>query len=79
MRCPSCSKFAPCEYGNIPEVELEFNFSPDSVEVSGNICIVLTSECCGDELKESSFDVAEDVTEKIRPALVKAAAETPDR
>lgn len=73
MRCPSCSKFAPYEYGNAPEVELSFDFSPDSVEVNGNVRIVLTSECCGDELKESSFDVAEDVTDRVRAALIAGA------
>lgn len=32
-----------------------------TVSVSGNVRIVITSECCGEELKEANFDFSEDV------------------
>lgn len=32
-----------------------------TVSVTGNVRIVITSECCGDELKEANFDFSEDI------------------
>ena len=51
MKCPSCSKFATYGLDTEPEVELESTSNEDGVEVHGTVHIVLTSECCGDELK----------------------------
>jgi hypothetical protein len=73
MRCSSCNKFAANDTSNPPEVELNFEYSPDSVEVQGTVRISLTSECCGEELSEYTFNVEEDVTDKIRLALEVAA------
>lgn len=39
--------------------------------VTGSVRIVVTSECCGDELKESNFDVEVDLTNEIEDALEK--------
>lgn len=58
MRCPSCNKFATYDDSQEPEVELDARYADDGiVQVSGSVRIVLTAECCGDELKEASFDI----------------------
>ena len=78
MRCPSCNKFATYDTSAEPEVELEVsaewraNEDPESEDeldhdavegtVTGSVHIVLTAECCGDELKESTFDVEQEFT-----------------
>ncbi len=54
MKCPSCNKFAAYDTSAEPEVDLEVD---EGAEVTGTVHIVLTSECCGDELKEAHFDV----------------------
>jgi hypothetical protein len=56
MICPSCNKFAPNELGE-PELELDV----ESGIVTGSCRIVITSGCCGDELKEANFDVEIDL------------------
>lgn len=63
-KCPSCNKFCAMEMQE-PEVQ---DFSLDNkVEngivillVTGQIRIVRTSECCGDEIKEANFDFADE-------------------
>lgn len=74
MRCPSCNKFATqTSDSNDPEVDVmievtEIDDSPTDIakavdaKVTGTVRIVLTSECCGDELKEYTFDVDEEIT-----------------
>ena len=73
MICPSCNKFPAYSTDNDPEVDLEVSAEladivteekkgeedPDlsHATVTGSVRIVLTSECCGDELKETTFDV----------------------
>jgi hypothetical protein len=52
MKCPSCNKFAAYDTSAEPETELEVG---DDLQVTGTIRIVLTAECCGDELKEATF------------------------
>lgn len=58
MRCDQCNKFAAFDLGNEPEADLQFE---DEV-FTGNVRCVLTSECCGGELKEATFDVDHPVT-----------------
>lgn len=64
MLCPSCNKFAAYETSAEPEIEdLDITAQVDgetkdvTVDISGSARIVLTSECCGDELKEATFDI----------------------
>ncbi len=73
MKCPSCNKFAAYDLSNEPEFELDVQAELLTVEKAGNppvddpnhaviqvtgTCrIVLTAECCGDELKEATFDI----------------------
>lgn len=71
MKCPSCNKFAAYNTDNEPEIELQC----DRGQVTGTVRILLTSECCGDELKESTFDVEMDLEEDIKDALVARAKE----
>jgi len=62
MKCPSCSKMAAYDTSAEPELDLEVD---DKGLVTGTARIVLTSKCCGDELKESTFDL------EIEPGIVK--------
>lgn len=65
MRCPSCSKFPAFDTSSEPEVELddpsveleEKDKTKGTAQVNGTVRIVLTSECCGEECKETTFDV----------------------
>jgi hypothetical protein len=69
-QCPSCYKlcgFEPQE----PEVNLEIS----DTDITGDVRCVLTSTCCGDEMKEYSFDVCEDMREAIEAALTAKARE----
>jgi len=65
MICPSCNKFAAYDTSAEPELDL----SIEDGEVTGTARIVLTSECCGDELKESTFDVEIDLTREFEEAI----------
>lgn len=71
MICPSCNKFAAYNTDNEPEIELQC----EAGQVTGTVRIWLTSECCGDELKETNFDVEMDLTEDILDALKAKAKE----
>jgi hypothetical protein len=64
MICPSCNKFAPNELGE-PELELD----AEAGIITGNCRIVITSGCCGDELKESNFEVEIDLADKFDAAI----------
>lgn len=80
MKCPSCNKFATYSTDQEPEVELESTGNEDGVEVHGTVHIVLLSECCGDELKESEFELSEEIdAEVIRTEIGKVLAENLSR
>lgn len=56
--CPSCNKFCRLELQE-PEIDnLEISEVDDNgtVYISSTIRIVRNSECCGDEMKEYTFD-----------------------
>lgn len=72
MRCPSCNKFPAFSTDNEPEVEIsdcvielseaedgstETAVTSGTAVVSGTARICLTTECCGDEVKETTFDI----------------------
>ena len=54
MICPSCQKFCAFDTSNEPEVEIEVS---EEGQITGSARIVLTSECCSEEMKESNFDI----------------------
>jgi len=67
MVCPSCNKFPAYDTSTEPEVEInDCDAEPVKEEptkavaiVSGSVRIVLTSECCGEEMKEATFDISD--------------------
>ncbi len=61
MRCPSCNKFVPYDTDSEPEVDIEIDAEGS---VSGTVRIVNTCADCGEELKEASLDVNEDLTDE---------------
>lgn len=64
MICPSCNKFASQSADNEPEGDVEIDEidqETGDVKVTGSVRIVVTSECCGDELKEANFDIEETI------------------
>lgn len=74
MKCPSCNKFAAQSADNEPEMDdLDLNVSYDAkkpeengVQITGSVRIVVSSECCGDELKEATFEVDIDLTDDCK-------------
>ena len=59
MICPSCNKFAAYDTSSEPELDLdlsEYVLDGRKLTITGTARIVLTSACCGDELKEAQFD-----------------------
>lgn len=75
MICPSCNKFAANSTDQEPEIELQC----ESGHVTGTVRIVLTSECCGEELKEANFDVDVDLEEEILDAIVAKVTEAKEK
>lgn len=63
MKCPSCNKFAALEMQE-PEVN-ELSFDSESRMVTADVRILRNSECCGDEMKEYTFNVEEEVGQEI--------------
>ena len=58
-RCDSCNLFTSLNFED-PEVESEPAID-SSFEVTATVRIVRTSECCGEEKKEATFELSEDV------------------
>lgn len=52
-RCSSCYKMCALDMAE-PEVEIDID---EDGTVTGTVRIVCTSQCCGDEVKEATFDV----------------------
>lgn len=61
MKCPSCNKFAALTLED-PEI-LSGPDVDDDGQVTAEIRIVRNSECCGDEMKESTFSLEGSVDE----------------
>lgn len=64
MKCPSCNLFASLEMGEVEVDSLEVEHTAPGKDetthvytVTGNVRIVRTSACCGDEMKEANFDL----------------------
>lgn len=78
MLCPSCNKFAA--YSTDAEPEFDMEASPDgtSLMITGTCRICLTSECCGDELKEAQFDIEHEFgMDDLAAACKEAGVECP--
>lgn len=76
MLCPSCNKFAAQSADSEPELEL--NLDEDTGSVTGSARIVVTSECCGEELKEAVFDSIEIDLEDAFKDCIKARDADPE-
>lgn len=74
MRCPSCNKFATYNTSNEPEIEVQIEGSV----LSGTARIVLTSECCEEELKEATFDIEKDLEDELSHEVRKCLGLLPD-
>jgi hypothetical protein len=70
--CPSCNKFAALDSSSEPEINVGVESEllvtdPDepsdvdkaTARVNGDCRIVLTSECCGEEMKETTFEISD--------------------
>lgn len=56
--CPSCSKFCSLEQDD--DVDMgEVQIDSDSGEVTGNIRLVLKSQCCGEEIREANVEISD--------------------
>jgi hypothetical protein len=66
MQCPSCNKFPSKDTDTEPEGDLDVD---EHGMVTGDVRIVNTSECCGDELEETTFTVEIDLTEQVEAHL----------
>lgn len=53
MRCPNCNKFA--SYDEL-DPEIEVGIGEDGT-ITGSVSIVNASECCGDDLTGTTFEV----------------------
>jgi len=73
MICPSCHKFPSFDIAE-PEVEIEV----ENGIVTGTVRLFLTTACCAEEAKETTFDVEIDMTDEIIESLKKAGVTEPD-
>jgi hypothetical protein len=62
MRCPDCNKFVGLETGE-PEAELDVEVADDnqSAHVTGTVRVFRNCADCGVELKETTFEIDEEV------------------
>lgn len=65
MQCPSCNHFAAYDTSAEPELDLDV----ENGQITGTARIVLTSECCGDELKAADFDVEIDLQVELESEI----------
>jgi hypothetical protein len=63
MQCPSCNKFAALEMQE-PEVN-ELSLDAESGVITADVRIVRNSECCGDEMKEYSFNTEVEIPTEL--------------
>jgi len=73
MRCPSCNKFPSFDIGE-PELDLDV----ENGIVTGTARLFLTTQCCGDEAKETNFEVEINLETEFEDVLRAAGIETPD-
>lgn len=74
MICPGCNKF-PAFEAEVPDgAEIDI----DGTQVTGNVRLVLTSQCCSEEMKEYSFEIDQDVSTEVLDAIKAAGGTVPD-
>jgi hypothetical protein len=71
MKCPSCNKFCGLEMQDPENQNIEFDAADlDSITLSVEVRILRNSECCGDEIKEYTFntdaEIDDDLVEKMK-------------
>lgn len=59
--CPGCNKFAALEF---QEPEIENDVTIDGTLVQAQVRIYRTSECCGEEMKEATLEMEEEIDPK---------------
>lgn len=62
MRCPSCNKFPAKDTSQDPEGDLQVD---DDGVVTADVTIRNSSECCGDDLEETTFNVEIDLSSDV--------------
>jgi hypothetical protein len=79
MKCPSCNKFCGLEMQE-PEVNnVEFDAADlDSITLSVEVRILRNSECCGDEIKEYTFNTDADLDDELVEKMKALRATDPD-
>jgi hypothetical protein len=75
-QCPSCQKFAGLELQD-PEVN-EVSLDEESQTVSVEVRIVRNSECCGDEMKEYTFNTDQELPADLVAKMEAIKKEHPD-
>lgn len=79
-KCPSCNKFSALEFQEPEEESFDEDLllAQDTGEVNGSMSatvrIIRNSECCGEEMKEATLEMSEEVTidhDKLEEHLVK--------
>ena len=73
MRCPSCNRFPGFDVAD-PETSLDL---VDGT-LTGTVRLCLTTACCGEEAKETNFDIDIDMTQEFTDALVAAGLTEPE-
>jgi len=63
-RCQQCGNFASYDDSFEPEAD-DLEVDVDSEQIVGTVRVALVSECCGDEMKDYTFDVEHDITSEV--------------
>jgi hypothetical protein len=74
--CPSCNKFAGLELQD-PEVN-SVEFDAENKSVAVDVRIVRNSSCCGDEMKEYTFNTDAELPAEIAKKMDELALANPD-
>lgn len=61
-KCNSCNKFASVEMDDPDEIEVQIDQEDDdSLAVSGNVTLTLTTSCCGDQCADAQAEFEETI------------------
>jgi hypothetical protein len=73
-RCPDCNKFVSYDTDQEPEVDVDID---EDGQVTGSIRIFDACSECGTELRETTLDISEDMSEACEGHLAEDATEPP--
>lgn len=73
-RCQNCNKFTALNFEEPEEAEL----SLDGTTINASVRIVRTSECCGDEMKEATLEMSDELPDSALDGHVNANGEPLD-